>query len=49
MKIKESDLYPSLYLVCQTDKSNNSELANFCQLMLDGDDDTYFVFSEKVV
>lgn len=32
-----------------TDKSNNSELANFCQLILDGDDDTYFVFSEKVV
>ncbi len=24
MKIKESDLYPSLYLVCQTDKSDNS-------------------------
>ena len=32
-----------------TDKSVNSELANFCQLMLDGDDSSSFVFSEKVV
>jgi hypothetical protein len=31
------------------DKSINSELANFCQLMLDGDDTSSFIFSEKVV